>query len=245
MRCLIRLPLVGTDVGFHFHNAPHAVAMNDGLAQQRTRHLDRGLGVEAARQNCFHGRLNRIMRLFVGLAIPGDIMARVTATVEQLRPAAPKLRWSPAGNLHITTKFVGQWSEERLAEMTAGLRSIQAAAFDVHLAGMGWFPNPHSPRIFWLAARGGEALNALAAKTDEVTAAIGVAKEDRPYTPHLTLARVNAGVDLRELRGAVAELTQPDWGRFRAEEFYLYRSDPGPAGSVYTKLARFPLSAEG
>ena len=169
-------------------------------------------------------------------------MANVAAMIEMLRPAAPKLRWSPPGNLHITTKFLGEWPEAKLDLLQATLVQIRAEAFEVHLAGFGWFPNPHSPRVFWIAARGGEPLNQLAAKTDEACSTLGFARETKPYAPHVTLARVSAGTDLRDLRGAVAGIENPDWGRFRAEEFFLYRSDPGPAGSVYTKLAGFPLA---
>jgi 2'-5' RNA ligase len=144
--------------------------------------------------------------------------------------------------LHITTKFIGEWPEEKLSLLQERLALLRAEALEVRLAGFGWFPNPHAPRVFWVGARGGEPLVQLAATSDEATAELGVAKETNAYTPHVTLARVKAGVDLRELRGAVAEIETPEWGDFRAEEFFLYRSDSGPAGSVYTKLAGFPLA---
>jgi RNA 2',3'-cyclic 3'-phosphodiesterase len=182
------------------------------------------------------------MRLFVGLSIPEEIVASVAATIELLSPAAPKLRWSPNENLHITTKFLGECPEATLDQLQASLRQIRAEPIQVHLAGFGWFPNPHSPRVFWVAARGGEPLNQLAAKTDEASSDLGFAREAKPFTPHVTLARVSAGTDLRDLRGVVAGIENPDWGRFRAEEFFLYLSEPGPAGSVYTKLAGFPLT---
>ena len=185
------------------------------------------------------------MRLFVGLSIPEEIVASVASTIETLRPAAPALRWSPPENLHITTKFLGQWPEEKLDLLQANLVQIRAEAFDVHLAGFGWFPNPHSPRVFCAAARGGEPLHQLAAKTGEECSALGFAAERNPYMPHMTLARITPATDLRELRGAVARIENPVWGRFRAEQFHLYRSDPSPAGSVYTKLAGFPLGRAG
>jgi RNA 2',3'-cyclic 3'-phosphodiesterase len=181
------------------------------------------------------------MRLFVGLSIPERIVTNVAKTIDSLRPAAPKLRWSPLANLHITTKFLGEWPEEELDVLQATLVQMRAEACEVHLAGFGWFPNPHWLRVFWVAALGGGPLLQLAAKTDDAISALGPARETKPYTPHMTLARVNEGADVRDLRRAVAGIEKPDWGRFRAEEFFLYRSDPGPAGSVYTTLAGFPL----
>lgn len=181
------------------------------------------------------------MRLFVGLDIPDDIAARVMAASAKLREAAPELRWSPRSNLHITTKFVGAWPDERLDELIARLKRITAVPFEVRVEQLGWFPNPHAPRIFWVGVDGGEALRGLAAATDQATAELGAAPEKRSYTPHLTLARVKPEDDIRALRGAVASLPQTGFGQFEAREFHLYRSDPGPAGSVYTKLAAFPF----
>jgi len=183
-----------------------------------------------------------MMRLFVGLDLPDDILSGLAETIRRLRPAAPGLRWSPVENLHITTKFIGSWPDERLDELKAALAGIQCKPFEVQISGMGWFPNPHSPRILWAAVRGGDALAGLAEATDLATDSVGVARETKPYAPHLTLARVDQGIDLRSLRGAVAGLSNTDWGRFRADSFCLYRSQTGPAGSVYTKLAGFPFS---
>ena len=181
------------------------------------------------------------MRLFVGLAIPDEVAERITEVTGRLRASGPKLQWSPRENLHITTKFIGSWPDDRLNEMEVALEGIRAEPFDVQLAGLGWFPNPHAPKIFWTAARGGEAIARLASLTDEATAQMGIAREERAYTPHVTLARVKPGMDFKPLRAAVAELEPQQFGRWRTEEFFLYRSETKPAGSVYTKLAGFRL----
>ncbi len=181
------------------------------------------------------------MRLFVGLHPPDSIVQRIGAAIEALRPAAPGLRWSPVGNLHITTKFIGSWPDARLDEMSVALAQIRMRPFEVRVSGLGWFPNPHSPRIFWAGVKGGDALPMLASATDAATAALGIEKETQPYRPHLTLARVQQSSDIRQLRGAVADLAETDWGTFEARSFFLYLSKTTPAGSVYTKLAEVAL----
>jgi 2'-5' RNA ligase len=180
------------------------------------------------------------MRLFVGLPIPDDVADRAAALIEHLRPFA-KLQWSPRENLHITTKFIGSWPEARLDGMHSALGAIQAEAFDVSLGGPGWFPNPHAPRVFWAGVQAGVALSELARLTDEATSRLGVEPEKRGYTPHMTLARVKPGVDIRALRGAVADLKPEPLGAWRATEFFLYLSETKPAGSVYTRLGGFDL----
>jgi len=181
------------------------------------------------------------MRLFVGLDIPSEVKDNLARFIDDLRPAAD-LRWSPTANLHITTKFIGEWRADRLEELKSALATISGiAAFPVSIRGLGWYPNPHSPRVFWAAVRAEPALSDLARKTEDALAAIGIEKEKRPYSPHLTLARIQDSPNLGEIRRRVASLTSDDFGRFTSSEFHLYLSQPGPRGSVYSKLATYPL----
>src|SRR5438067_13649545 len=113
------------------------------------------------------------MRLFVGLDLPGEVARNLEKLIEELRPTA-RISWSPPANLHITTKFIGQWPEERLPELQAALAGVPSrGALAVHIERVGFFPNPHSPRVFWcgLDAPG---LDALAAATDRATSAPGI-----------------------------------------------------------------------
>ena len=184
------------------------------------------------------------MRLFVGIDIPEHITTNLGALLTELRPAA-NLRWSPPSNFHITTKFIGEWPDERLDEMKAALAAVSAPAFPIAVRGLGWFPNPHHPRIFWAAIHAGPELPALAAATEDAVAALGIEKEKRPYSPHLTLARIDEPVDLAELRRRIAgRPASDDFGDFQAAAFHLYVSRPGPRGTVYVKLATYALQAQ-
>ncbi|MBS1828759.1 MAG: RNA 2',3'-cyclic phosphodiesterase [Acidobacteria bacterium] len=182
------------------------------------------------------------MRLFVGLDLPDNIKSNLGKLVDALRPTA-KMRWSPVANLHITTKFIGEWPEARLPEMKAALNEIKGIPpFTIDIRGLGWFPNPHRPRVFWAAVRAPEQLVELAAATEAAAFSLGVARETRAYSPHLTLARMpEPALDLAAMRRAVAALPSDDFGAFDATAFHLYLSKMGPGGSVYSKLATFPL----
>jgi 2'-5' RNA ligase len=116
----------------------------------------------------------------------------------------------------------------------------------VKIRRVGFFPNPHSPRSFWCGIEA-PGLKELAADTDDVTAGLGIEREKRAYSPHLTLARINAAqskeqMELQPLRKAVAAMESLEFGAFQASSFFLYQSNLRPTGSVYTKLAEFPLS---
>jgi 2'-5' RNA ligase len=181
------------------------------------------------------------MRLFTGLDLPEDVVRNLEALLARLRPVA-RIQWSPPANLHITTKFIGEWPEERLTDLTAALCRVSfRPAIPVHVRKLGFYPNPHAPRILWCGIEA-PGLEALAAETDGATSAIGIASETRPFSPHLTLARIKAKAELQPLREAIAALPSLDFGKFQARSFFLYQSTLGPTGSVYTKLAEFPLS---
>ncbi len=181
------------------------------------------------------------MRLFTGLDIPTHVKDNLGGLIESLRPVA-RLRWSLVGNLHITTKFIGEWPEQRLEEMKQALASIASKpAIPIAIRGLGWFPNPHSPRVFWAAVRAPESLADLARATEDATFELGVARENRPFAPHLTLARIQNPGDIGQLRHRVAELDSDDFGEFSATEFHLYQSRMMAGGSVYSKLASYSL----
>ena len=163
-----------------------------------------------------------------------------TTWVWVMRPLA-KLRWTPVENLHITTKFIGEWPEGRIGEMIAalnvgreGIHQDQAVA--IALRGVGWFPNARHPHTFWAGVEGGEPLTALAHATARTVAKLGVPVETRVYSPHLTLARVKDKVRIDDV---VAAAGTPDFGAFQASSFFLFLSSNGK----YSKLAEFPFNS--
>jgi 2'-5' RNA ligase len=181
-----------------------------------------------------------LMRLFTGLDLADEAVGNLGAMLARLRPTA-RIQWSPPANLHVTTKFIGEWPEGRLGELKDALAGLpRRAPIAVTVAGVGFFPNARAPRVFWCGIDA-PGLEALAADTDGATAALGVARETRAFAPHLTLARIKERLDLRALDAAIAALAAKDFGSFTARSFFLYRSQLRPSGSVYTKLAEFPF----
>jgi RNA 2',3'-cyclic 3'-phosphodiesterase len=181
------------------------------------------------------------MRLFTGLDLPHQVVASLDQLISRLRPAA-RIHWSPPQNLHITTKFIGEWPEERLDELKAALAAVTVRPpIPVHIRRVGFFPNPHAPRVFWCGIEA-PGLEDLAAATDRATAALGIASETRAFSPHLTLARIKERINLQPLRELIAGLPPLDFGQFTADRFFLYHSRLSPSGSVYTKLAEWKFS---
>jgi 2'-5' RNA ligase len=179
------------------------------------------------------------MRLFTGIDLPEPILDRLGRLLALLRPTA-HLKWSPLDNLHITTKFIGEWPEEKLETFKTALGAIQKRRpIEIAVEGLGWFPNPQKPRVFWAGVHGGQALRDLAGAIEHTLEPVGVAAETRPYSPHLTLARISQPAPLTPVLQAIAKLDSVEFGSFEATTFYLYLS----AGGVYTKLSEFRFAA--
>jgi 2'-5' RNA ligase len=184
------------------------------------------------------------MRLFVALDIPEDVRARISAFAARVRPLCPDARWARVEGLHITLKFIGEFPDARLPELTKTLAEVKAPPFNVRFENIGFFPSPKSARVFWIGVHAGEELPQLAEAVSESLAGIGIEREDKPYSPHLTLARTGSrkgpGQNLKALSGLLTREVET-FGTMTAHEFFLYRSQLGRGGSTYTKLERFGL----
>jgi 2'-5' RNA ligase len=152
------------------------------------------------------------------------------------------INWSPLDNLHITTKFIGEWPEARLPEIRSVLSGIiNREPFDLEIRELGWFPNERTPRVLRMGVHDGGAFPQLARDMEDRLADIGVKREARDFFPHLTLARIKGRVPLERLHQKVEEMQPAAVGAFRVDRFALFRSHPGSNASIYRKLEEYVL----
>lgn len=181
------------------------------------------------------------MRLFTGIALSDEVRQNLGRLVRSLKPAA-RIKWIRPENLHITTKYIGEWPEERLEELKEALVEVAApGAIPVAVRGLGWFPDPHSPRVFWAGIEAPDELAELARAIDRQLQPLGIEPETRRFSPHLTLARIRSQENLDGLRRAIERLPANDFGSFTADRFHLFSSDLQPSGAVYTSIAEYLL----
>ena len=186
------------------------------------------------------------MRLFTALELNSKIVAHLTELVRRLRPYGG-VRWVHPLNMHVTLKYIGEWPAERLEEVIHACSEVKLpsvhTALNVPLAGMGFFPDARSPRVFWVGAENTPALRKLASGVDAALQPLGIAPEVRPYQPHLTLGRVGKDVSLDDLLGAVEDLPSREFGTISPDRFVLFESTSTQSGPIYRKLAEFPFIA--
>jgi len=194
------------------------------------------------------------MRIFIALDLDDAIRQRIGRFIEGVRGFAPDARWVLPESLHITLKFIGERPAEMIEDIKRVLAGVEMAPFDLSLEGYGFFPTAKSPRVFWVGIESGLQLLQLAKAVDEMTSALGIPKEQRRFSPHLTLARGGGesgapswrkgdrpNRNFQLLVEKLSRFAAPEFGTMTAREFFLYQSQLLRGGSRYTKLERFAL----
>jgi 2'-5' RNA ligase len=184
--------------------------------------------------------------LFFAVAVSSEIAARLQASQRVLaeHDAASALRFSVPEQAHYTLKFLGsQDAERRDAATRAGhLAASRASPFELGAAMLGVFPDERRAHTLWIGAgKGAAELTTLANGLDSILAGSGFPREDRPYVPHMTLARIKQRLSATHVRSLLAARTSP-LGTMWVEEFALFESQPSPRGAVYVPLETFRLT---
>jgi RNA 2',3'-cyclic 3'-phosphodiesterase len=199
------------------------------------------------------------MRLFTAVELPETVRAAVRSSYEaEIAPQLPgprAVRPVAAENLHVTVRFLGETPEAALTALCEALSSAAAevpSAESVRVRGFGAFPSARAPRVLWAGIDDpSRTIALLEGAVSRRIAPLGFAPEERPYTPHVTVARVAEG--RRRGRGArgprppqttLALPSEIPLGpEFPVRELSLVLSELTPRGALYRTLARFPLSA--
>jgi len=190
------------------------------------------------------------VRLFVALEIPAAVRDNLAAQIKELRdlpaPRADKrLRWVRPENLHVTLKFIGEVEAAKLDGIRSALTAIGLhAPVELHLRGLGFFPDERDPRMLWVGLNASGNLPVLARAIDRALEGQGIARDERAFTPHLTLARFASRGLPEKPRAAIQDNSQREFGAFQAREFHLVQSQLKPSGAEYTTLASFPITLE-
>lgn len=191
-----------------------------------------------------------MLRAFIAVEIPAEIQQNVYRQTAAFRRGIESLvRWVPAHNMHLTLKFLGDVSPNNVEFLVQMLRNEAALvpAFDIHLAGLGSFPNLRRPRVIYVGIQAPAALDALQRGIEAAARRLGYESEERPFSAHLTLGRLRqnaTAVEQQQIRRAL-ESTQVDvFGTARVDSLHLYKSDLNPGGSIYTRLHSAPLKKQ-
>jgi len=164
--------------------------------------------------------------------------------IEGLRSAAREVAWVAPRNLHLTLKFLGSVPEEQIDVVARALReaSADASPFEARVRGLGAFPSVRRPRVVWAGVTDGAAdMIELARRADAALAALGFPRDERPFSPHVTLGRVREPGRNPVLTEALGSAATREFGQMRVPSAFLMRSELSPRGARYTELATVRL----
>ena len=190
------------------------------------------------------------MRLFVAAEIGERLADRAVELIRELQKrtadVAPhaRLAWLAPNRLHITIRFIGEVDDVGAAAIVAALQSpLSVSPFDLTLVGVGAFPNSGPPRVVWTGIeQGRDDLMALEREVSSRLTTLAIPSEGRPYSPHLTLARVREAAGLRS-SSLLEGLDDRSLGTTRIDTTTLFQSRLSPKGPTYVPLLRTPLRA--
>lgn len=183
------------------------------------------------------------IRSFIAVDLPSKIQGRLDRVSTQLqeRLEDTPVRWVPVENIHLTLKFLGEVSESNLEVLKDLLKTVVANhdKFEISIGGLGAFPKARRPRVIWIGIESPPQLASIQRSIESETARLGYARERRPFSPHLTLARVARGAgadDVRRVAEVLNNFKVGFLGVARVEAVRLYRSELQPGGAIYTGL---------
>ena len=191
-------------------------------------------------------------RLFVGVPLPSKATSEIEAIVEGVRAmplatGARDVRWVRLDGLHLTLRFLGPTLPARVETTTEAVGRAARSAdgpFDVELAGAGSFPPGRRPRTLWIGLSGGvDRLADLARSTGEALLDAGWSPEERPFRPHLTVARSDGVAAGSLVADRLAEAMADRRIRCTIDRLGLFESITGGGPARYVPVALFGLGA--
>jgi 2'-5' RNA ligase len=184
------------------------------------------------------------IRCFICLEPAPGVRSGLERWIGARRPEAPKLKWARPSSLHLTIKFCGEIPSGTVTAVAERLHQALArqTAFRLSLEDTGVFPPRGAPRVLWGGVKGDlQALQMLHARVEEAAADCGLPREKRPFSPHLTLARIRSLSDFPVSWRRTGPPGEASWGGWTVQEVIFMRSELRRDGPIYSPIERYSL----
>jgi 2'-5' RNA ligase len=181
------------------------------------------------------------MRSFIAIELPEPLRAALGQAQQAFRSVCAEARWTRPESIHLTLKFLGEISDAQVKQVVEALARVGSfEPFSVEIKGFGFFPQARRPHVFWAGVKAPPALGELAARVEGEMEKVGFLREQRAFTPHLTLARFAVPRPQPALEATLAHQGTTSLGSFTASEFFLFESTLSPQAAQHRKILRFP-----
>jgi len=180
------------------------------------------------------------MHAFIAIELSDTLKDSLSQIQSHLKYAGADVKWLERDNIHLTLKFLGETSDEKIVVVKTALDGIggRFSPFEISLKNAGAFPDIQSPRVLWIGLdKGAKESGDIASLIDEELSKIGFDKESRPFASHLTIGRVRSA---RNKKALTEKLSAANYNLSSEKQLVtslaLFRSTLTPSGAIYTKL---------
>jgi RNA 2',3'-cyclic 3'-phosphodiesterase len=184
------------------------------------------------------------MRTFIAIEIPAEIKKEMAEVQGRLKGPGVDAGWTRPEGIHLTLKFLGEIDEQRIPDIMNALTRAANGMGRLHLeiVGTGAFPNPKNARVVWIGVAGDiEKLATLQSSIEEAMAGLGMEREERRFTPHLTLGRIKYIRSRDAWVNALDALKDIRLAGFDVNAVSLMKSELKRSGAVYTEIGSVEL----
>lgn len=166
-----------------------------------------------------------------------NILSEVLSITSTLVNLGGDLKPVGRENIHLTLKFLGYISPAKVADVKSSLATLKFHPFQMEIKGSGAFPNLNRMNVIWVGiSEGWSQVQQIYEQTEKIFANLGFARENRPFTPHITIARVRSSKNRSGMADFLGRLTEKSFGSFQVEAVRLKQSILSSQGPRYSKL---------
>lgn len=185
------------------------------------------------------------IRSFIAIELDQKVIEKLREIEYKLKSVRAEVKWINPSSIHLTLKFLGGIDEGMIDEIAKKAQEVARRynPFNLKVEGIGTFPPGKNPRVVWIGVKDETGkISALQEEIEHEMNNLGFEREQRAFTPHLTLGRVKSAKGKDELLEKIEEGKGINLGEFTVKDFHLFKSDLHPQGAIYTKLKTFMLN---
>ncbi len=189
------------------------------------------------------------MRVFLAFDLPDGLKKELFKLVMEFKSLdaglAARIRWVASRNQHITLKFLGDVSEEKIAQADECCERLSSryAPFQAEISGLDAFPSKKQTRVIWVGIRAADDMRHLWEQVENDLFAIGIERDPHGFSPHITLGRNNSFKKL-DISASMFSNLKINRRNFMIGDFKMYKSELGCSGPEYTLIKRYLLGAK-
>ncbi|MDD5595055.1 MAG: RNA 2',3'-cyclic phosphodiesterase [Candidatus Omnitrophica bacterium] len=182
------------------------------------------------------------MRTFIAIELPKQVKDALAELKNQLESSQADVKWVATQNIHLTLKFLGERDEKKIEKILQILDEVakENQPYEINLISLGSFPNPNYPRVVWAGIdQGATQTKKIAQGLEEKIAKVGIPKEKREFSSHITIGRVKSNLNREKLIQGLDNSKSYLVGknlRFLVTQLVLFKSTLTPKGPVYEIL---------